>query len=156
MSIRLLFLLLTGSFVGSSFLLAAPPIPVIPSQPTDFEKRDLGSGGVGSVEIAPPNPSQPKKTYRLVNYIAVSADREWSNSAGVKIQASLLAFEEGDSEKVKRPFTLIQDGNIRLLKSGAKVPHVIPMTMLSESDQEFIRALNLANRKAAMPSGPAA
>ncbi len=121
---------LTGvvhSQVGQNF-------PVTPSHPTDFERENVGSGlsGVGIIE-------EPKASEKIrVSFTAVSPLREWRNAKGVVIRGHLIAFEPGDHSDSDQPLTLISDGKVRLLVQGKNNFNVLPLTVLSKADQEYI------------------
>ncbi len=130
---------------------AQTTIPVTPSQPTSFKKRDLGSSlgstdpGVGG---GPKNPKAvpAKPVYKTVQYIGIAAERNWTSDKGKVIRGTLLAFENGPKESVVGQVTLIRDGNIRLLRTGANKPSVIALNMLSPEDQKFVCDLDVENR----------
>lgn len=135
--------ILAAASVGSA--LGQSRFPVTPAHPTRFETRAIGSG-VGTSAIV----SEPKRAeVQKIVFIAVSPHREWTSKEGKTITGSLLAFEQGDVDKVPRPFALIKDGKIRMLKSGSAKPFVFSMNVLSEEDQTYIQALEASNKEAA-------
>jgi hypothetical protein len=81
-------------------------------------------------------------------YIAVSDKCAFVSTEGKKITAQLITFEEGATEKVKRPLTLIKDGNLCLLVSGNQKASVLPLSRLREEDQDFVKAGDEANQTA--------
>ncbi|MEZ5326876.1 MAG: hypothetical protein R3F19_17645 [Verrucomicrobiales bacterium] len=130
---------------------AQTTIPVTPSQPTSFKKRNLGSslGSTGAgVGVGPRNPKRipAKPVYKTVQYIGIAAERNWTSHKGKVIRGTLLAFENGPKESVVGQLTLIRDGNIRLLRTGTNRPSVIALDMLSPEDQKFVRDLDVVNR----------
>ena len=128
---------------------AQAPVPVTPSQPTSFKKRDLGTTIGSGVGIGSRNPklTPAKRVFKTVQYIGIAPERGWKNEKGKTIRGTLLAFENGPKEKVIGPLTLIRDGKVRLLRAGANKPSVFPLSVLSPADQKFIRALDAENKK---------
>ena len=131
--------------------LQAQNIPVTPSTPTEFKKRDLGGSlGTGSVGI-----KRAKTKPVVISYIAVTESRAFVNQEGKSITAQLVAFEEGDPAKLKQQLTLIKEGKIRLLVKGRGKASVLPLAKLSEDDQAFVKAVDEANKAAAAKKKPA-
>ncbi len=143
----LLFCLLGYSFVVGDGEVLAQNFPVTPANPTEFKKRDLG-GSLGSSVVGVGEAKAQTKT-KTLRYIAVSDNRSFESTDGKKITARLIAFEEGDVATVKRPLTLIKDGRIRLLVRGKQKASVVPLTRLREEDQDYVKAVDEANRAAA-------
>ncbi len=124
------------------FSLKAQTVPVTPASPTEFKKRDLGGTlGTGVVGI---KRAQTKPV--VITYIAVSESRAFVSEEGKSITAQLVAFEEGDPAKLKRPLTLIKEGKIRLLVDGRRKANVLPLAKLREEDQAFVQAVDEANQ----------
>ena len=95
----------------------------------------------------------PKKVVK--KYIAVSDTRVWKDKAGRTMPGNLLAFDDGGAETAKRPLTLIRDGAVRLLKTGATEPMLVSLQALVPEDQAFIAAIDQTNRQAApKPTAP--
>lgn len=119
--------------------------PVTPSTPTDFETRNLGNHLTGAATH-----SEPKVTEkRTVTYTAVSPLRAWKNTKGVTVSGRLLAFEPGNHADSQKPLTLIRKGKVRLLVEKSKKFHDLPLTSLSQSDQEYLKGLIKARLEAA-------
>ena len=120
-----------------------PNTPVTPATPKDWNTRNIDGGnqvGVRVNEI----PRQPRK----ITYIAVCESRDWKNHEGRTIQASLVAWEEGDAARGRLDLTLVQDGKVRMLLPGNRVTPY-PLANLSEADRKFIDGLILARKQAA-------
>ena len=147
---------LSVTFVAGFVLLgsaaAQSRIPVTPSQPTSFKRRDVGTAvgtsGAG-IGIGPANPAPvpEKPVYKTVQYIGVTPERDWTNVEGKVIRGTLLAFEDGPKEKAAGPLTLVRDGKVRLLRVRTNKPSVFPLATLSALDQKFVLALDAENRK---------
>ena len=127
------------------------PEVVVPAMPKKLTTRGIGSGaGIssGGVKIGPEESTNRKKTIHIV-YIAVSPVREWQDERGRSVTGSLLAYETGDAKAVKGPFTIVKEGQIRLLKKGGTKPLPFPLDALSERDQDFVRKLDRDNHRVA-------
>ncbi|MFP6872847.1 MAG: hypothetical protein VCA55_04990 [Verrucomicrobiales bacterium] len=78
-------------------------------------RRPLGGGGSfgggGLVKPAPPR----QAITRTITYLALTKERQWLNTGGKSIFATLVAFDTGDKAKSIPP-TIIKSGKIRLLK----------------------------------------
>ncbi len=135
--------ILAATGVGSAAAQTASP--VTPSHPARFEIRGVGSGVGAGVIVSEVKRTAVQKTV----FIAVSPDRQWTSKDGRTITGSLLAFEEGEVDKAPRPLTLIKDGKIRILKSGATKPSVFPVTLLTEEGQTYVQALDASNKESA-------
>ena len=150
---RPMALLVVGVVMFSAVAVVEAQIttPVTPSQPTSFKKRDLGTA-LGStspgVSVGPrnPRPGPTESAYKTVQYIGIATARNWTNDKGKTIRGILLAFENGPKEKLAGPLTLISDGKIRLLRTGANKPSIVSINMLSPEDQKFVRHLDAGNR----------
>ena len=130
-------------------VIQAQTVPVTPSSPKEFKKRDLGGAlGTGAVGVKAP------KKVSTITYIAVSEERAFANTSGKLIMAQLIAFEEGDPAKVDRPLTLIKDGKIRLLVKGRGKASVVPLEKLREEDRAYVKALDAANKATAKKDDP--
>ena len=108
--------------------------------------NDLGGGvGIGLGKL----PTQPPKTIRIAITV-VGKEREWTNNAGVKIMASLLAFPKPEGADRNTPVEILRDGQIRLMR-GEDHENIVPYPLekLSEDDQEFVSNLALNLRLAA-------
>jgi hypothetical protein len=145
------------------------PAQVVPTTPTKFGKRNVGSmtDGGGSANIGlSPNATQPKPTVREISYIALSDARQWTSTDGKALIGKLIAFEQ--TEQVlpagqtatptttptapvlpARP-TLIRTGNVRLLVQQKAFE--LPLDRLAQPDRDFILQLDAAiAKKAATP-----
>jgi hypothetical protein len=138
-------LLVLAFLIGASCLSSHGQ--VIPSQPTNFNNRNLGTGvNPGTVGVAPVHPGRGKKSV-TIQYIGVAPERAWTNAKGKVIRAMLLAFENGPAENAVKPLTIIRGEKIRLLRQGSQKPGVVALATLSDADREFVRKLDAASRK---------
>lgn len=104
-----------------------------PQTPTAFETRNAGDATEGTAEFG----KEKGKKIKL-QFIALTDSREWHDKNEKPTQARLLAFEEDEGFEG----TVIREGKVRLLVDGAKLFSLLPVSKLSERDQEFV--LNLA------------
>lgn len=139
------FFVVLSALLAAVISASAQNFPVTPASPTEFKKRDLG-GSLGSGVVGV---SQAKTAAKTVRFIAVSDLRAFESTDGKKIMARMLAFEDGDPAKAKRPLTLVKDGKIRLLVDGKTKANVVPLTRLTEKDQDYVKAMDHANQAAA-------
>ena len=127
-------------FLGIAGVAYADPLP---KPPTAFETRNTGTSGEVSNEV-----SEDRKPAVKVTYVAVCESRDWKNSDGRTIQASLIAWEQGGEAQGRLDLTLVNDGKVRLLLPTRKVAEY-PLSQLSEGDRKFVDGLVLARRQAA-------
>ena len=150
--------------LGISLLLAlAAGGQVVPTTPRKFATRAVGSGAVSSATVSQGSGSttagaataRPEAVVRTTTYIVLSGARQWTSSDGKPLLAKLIAFEDVTTESTAgaasslnpqppiagKP-TVIQNGLIRLM-SGQK-PYEVPLTKLSQADQEFIGTVKRA------------
>lgn len=109
------------------------------------EMNSSGGGSSVSIRRMPTTPAKPRTT----TYIAVTPLREWKNSEGTTIRASLLAFDVRKPDQPKVPLTLIRNGKVRLLVDGKKQFSEFPLAKLSVEDQVYIKKLVAATKQAA-------
>lgn len=130
------------------FGLPAQDFPVTPHTPPAFETRDVGEVNDGGVSI---DRTTPEKITKKVTYVVVSKRRDWRNTDGQVIQASMLAFDppEGASEDAALP--LVREGRIRLWIEERKKATEYPLAKLIPEDREFVSQLLEAQRAAAKP-----
>ena len=97
-----------------------------------------GGGSFGGAGLVKPAP--PKKTItRTITYLALTKERQWINTAGKSILATLVAFDSGDKAKSVPP-TIIKGGKIRLLKE--KNVFLLPLDTLSPKDRSEVLSIN--------------
>ncbi len=110
--------------------------------------RTDGTGGGSSVEFGPPKRTEPEKV--RIELTVVGKEREWTNTEGRKILASLVAFPKEPAGSKNAPLEVMRDGKVRLLR-GEDYMNVAeyPLEKLSEADREFVSNLALNIRLAA-------
>ena len=124
----------------------------VPSTPTQFQKRNLGenrgSGGSSSVGVVPRDPAASQPI--VVQLIAVSQMRAWTNAEGKSMTARLLAFS-GPKTGETGPIEVIRDGKVRFLLAGKKESVDYPLDQLSQKDQVDIKAIAQAAKRSPEP-----
>ena len=146
-------------FLGLSAML---PAQVVPTTPTKFGQRGLGSNtsGNGSASLGlSPAATQPKPVVKQISYLSLSESRQWTSNDGKSLIGKLIAFEqmeevlaEGQPSATTAPAlptrpTVIRDGKARLLV--AQKPFELALERLSEADQAFVRQVDAAIAKQA-------
>ena len=119
---------------------------VIPSQPGKFRVRGAGTGADSGVSVN--NPVNPEPRTVVIQYTAVTPEREWTNTDGKKMIARLLAFstpKEGEST----PVEVIREGRVRFLMNLKREPIDYELANLGAEDQVYVKALAQAARTAA-------
>tara|TARA_R110002096_G_scaffold435128_1_gene659449 strand:+ start:3590 stop:4048 length:459 start_codon:yes stop_codon:yes gene_type:complete len=119
--------------VGAAPLMAQ----VVPPNPNQFTKRNLGESGVG-VNLGGATGSA--KQTKTVHYTAVSPLRGWTNLDGKTIQARLMAFS-APAPGETGPVEVIRDGKVRLLISGKNSPVDYPLEQLKAKDKAEIQRI---------------
>lgn len=114
--------------------------------PTAFETNSTGQTGEGSVSI---DRTTPEKITKKVTYVVVSKRRDWRNTDGNIIQASMLAFDPLPGASKDAPLPLVRNGNIRLWIEERKKETEYPLAKLSPQDREFVSQLLEAQKAAA-------
>lgn len=121
-----------------------PPPPGVKIKP-----RAIDGGGQGGVEVVPKSP--PKARY--TTHIVLSESRTWTSSDGKPLEAKLLAFEDlvteapegaappAPPEPPKHP-TVVRGDKVRLLVN--RKPVEVPLSRLSQADQDFIERIRRA------------
>ena len=109
-----------------------------PKTPTAFETEDTGQVAEGIAEFL----KEKGKKVKL-HFIALTDSREWRDKKGKVTLARLLAFEES----LGMEGTVVRDGQVRLLVDGAKVFSLLPLSKLSQNDQDFVRKLVAEQKK---------
>ena len=102
-------------------------------------RRPIGGGGsFGGGGLVKPAP--PKQTItRTITYLALTNERQWLNTSGKSIFATLVAFDTGDKAKSIPP-TIIKAGKIRLLKE--KKVFLLPLDTLSPKHRSEVISIN--------------
>lgn len=122
----------TGGLVSS-------PAQVVPANPNQFTKRNLGeNGGAGSSTGA--SAVTPQSRTVVVQHIAVTPVQAWVSAAGKTMEARLLAFSAPEPGEAG-PVEIIRDGKVRFLVTGRKEPVDFPLAGLDEKEQAKIKAL---------------
>ncbi|MCB1232232.1 MAG: hypothetical protein KDN19_18420 [Verrucomicrobiae bacterium] len=126
--------LLGGLVVSANAQLTLPP------NPNQVSKRKLGESGGASTGTATVGvkPAGPKTI--VINYVAVSPLRQWTNTEGKQMLARLLAFS-APKEGEDGPVEVIREGKVRFLLTGGKEPIDYPLTNLSQTDQIEIKSI---------------
>lgn len=130
------------------FGLPAQDFPVTPHVPPAFETRDVGEVNEGGASITR---TQPQPKTKKVTYVAVSGSRDWKNTEGQVIQASMLAFDPPPGASKDDPLPLVREGRIRLWIEERKKVTEYPLAQLSPEDREFVSRLIEAQKAAAKP-----
>lgn len=147
---RIVFLLpVLASFAGAQV--------VIPPNPGKTEKRSIGGGTSGAVEVIPKK--DPKVRY--TTHIVLSVSRIWTSSDGKLLEGKLIAFEDlvveaekggqepSAPEAPKNP-TVVKGDKIRLLIQ--KKPVELALSRLSQGDREFVEQTRKAYQKKEPPT----
>ncbi|MCH7226956.1 hypothetical protein MLD59_12500 [Verrucomicrobiaceae bacterium E54] len=130
------------------FGLAAQDFPVTPHVPPAFETRDVGEVNDGGASITR---TRPQTKTRKITYIAVSGIRDWRNTGGQVIQASMLAFDPPPGASKDAALPLVREGRIRLWIEERKKVTEYPLAKLSSQDREFVNQLLEAQKTASKP-----
>ncbi len=128
---------------------------VIPANPKKFGSRSIGGGVSPGASVIPKNGTKPATT-RHTTHIILSESRIWSSVDGKIIQGKLIAFEDliveapqGAAEPALPPPpakpTTIRNGKVRIYVN--QKPFEIPLSRLSEADQELILQIQAAIEK---------
>ncbi|MDB6138003.1 MAG: hypothetical protein JWO94_1075 [Verrucomicrobiaceae bacterium] len=136
---------------------ASATAQVVPTTPTHFAKRNIGSSSVTSGVVSDNGSgststgiSQAKAgpTVRTTTYLVLSGARQWTSSDGKPLLAKLIAFEDitteapaGSSATPAPPAipgkpTVQRDGKVRLLVD--RMVYEVALDKLSSADQEFV------------------
>ena len=103
-------------------------------------ERNTGNNGTFATPVSP-----RQKT--IISYITyLTKEREWIDAKGRKMTGRLVAFSApapGKSGHV----VVIQEGKVRLRRTGAKANSDLPINALSESDQLFVKAVDAGIKK---------
>ena len=151
--------------LGAALLISMPAAgQVVPTTPTKFGKRSVGSATTGSSTVSETGSgattsgvttAKPESVIRTTTYIVLSAPRQWTSNDGKPLLAKLIAFEEVVTETTKsnaaatsaapaipgKP-TVIRDGKVRLMVD--RKPYEVPLAKLSQADQDFVNATKRA------------
>ena len=130
------------------FGLPAQDFPVTPQVPPAFDTRDVGEAHNGGASI---ERKKPEKITKKVTYVVVSKRRDWRNTDGQVIQASMLAFDPAPGASQDAALPLVREGRIRLWIEERKPETEYPLAKLSPEDREFVTQLLEAQKAAAKP-----
>lgn len=141
-------------WMTSAALLSAQTIK-LPPNPNDVTRRKIGEGGStgGSAVNVTPGAAAAAQTI-VIQYVAVTPVRAWTNSDGKTMTARLLAFS-APKEGETGPVEVIRDGKVRFLMESGKQPVDYPLGQLSQNDQIDIKAIAQAAKRGA-PEKPKA
>lgn len=112
-----------------------PANPLVPKTSGGSKTRNLGGGGDLGAGV-----SVPKKQTVIVQHVAVTPVRGWTNTGGKTIQARLLAFsapKQGESG----PVEVIREGKIRFLVPGRPQPMDYPIEQLQAEDRAEVERI---------------
>lgn len=114
---------------------------------TDAQKR-LSNGGRGGSTTGLGGATIPSTQRRVTTtYITyISNEREWKDAKGRTMNGRLVAFSAPKPGE-KGQVVVIKDGKVRLRRTGAKVNSDLPIELLSNADQTFIKALDAGLQK---------
>jgi hypothetical protein len=137
-----------GLLIGFIVACGASAQVVVPATPKKFVTRPIEGGGgasVGGVEVLPKDGAKDQKV-RFITHIVLSTSRLWTSTEGKILEGKLIAFEDMVVEAPKgvtpanptppETPTVVRDEKVRLLVK--QKPVEIPVTRLSQGDQEFI------------------
>ncbi len=114
-----------------------------PPAPGQFTGRKLGENGgatAGGSSVGVSSGGAAASRTVVIQYVAVSPVRAWTNAEGKAMQARLLAFS-APAEGEKGPVEVIREGKVRFLLVGGKAPIDYPIAQLSQADQIDIKAI---------------
>jgi hypothetical protein len=162
---------LLRSIVAAGLCLQGLNAQVVPTTPTKFGKRNVGSmtdgGGSASLGLSPQS-ARPAPVVKEISYLTLSDARQWTSTDGKVLVGKLIAYEQmeqvltsGQSATTTtapalpaRP-TVIRQGQIRLLVQQKAFE--LPLDRLSQADRDFIQERDGAIAKqAAAASTPKA
>ena len=149
--------------VAAGLCLQGVTAQVVPTTPTKFGKRGVGSltdgGGSATMGLSPQS-TKPQTVIKEISYISLSDARQWTNTDGKAIVGKLIAFEQMEQVLTSaqgaastatpvlpaRP-TVIRQGSVRLLVQQKAFE--LPLDKLSQADRDFITELDAAIAKKA-------
>lgn len=137
----------------SALLVQAQSLPLPPNPLRPFpnkENRDFNKNSDIQPNVGPARTNDEKVT-RYVSQLSLSELRSWTSSDGKVIEAKLIAFEDltveardgaapAQPEPPKHP-TVVRDASVRL--SVNRKPVILPLSRLSQADQEFVEKIRL-------------
>ncbi len=142
------------------FIALTASAQVVPTTPTKFGKKNLGStsslsGGGSSATTGVTRP-ESQTVVRTITYWTLSGARQWTSTDGKPLLAKLIAFEDLTIEQLKgqpapeapklpSKATVEKDGKVRLLVG--QQPYELPIAKLSDQDREFIATVKRAVAK---------
>jgi hypothetical protein len=161
---------LLRSIVAAGLCLQGLNAQVVPTTPTKFGKRNVGSmtdgGGSASLGLSPQS-ARPAPVVKEISYLTLSDARQWTSTDGKVLVGKLIAHEQmeqvltsGQSATTTtapalpaRP-TVIRQGQIRLLVQQKAFE--LPLDRLSQTDRDFIQERDAAIAKQAAATAPKA
>jgi hypothetical protein len=135
------FLLLTQVLALSAIVSAQDPA-------TEARKRLMERNNTGNgTNVSPTTPGREV----IISYITyLSAEREWSDISDRKMTGRLVAFQAPEPGK-SGPMIVLKEGKILLRRTGTKANSEFPLDQLSETDQVFVKSIDAAIKKDAVP-----
>lgn len=130
---------------------------VVPTTPTKFTTRSLGSSATGSgmsSASAGASVTKPEPVVRTITYLTLSGARQWTSTDGKPLVAKLIAFEDIVVETKGAPaspaaaptlpakVTVVRDGKVRLFANNKA--YELAVDRLSAPDREFIETVQRA------------
>lgn len=155
---------LLRSIVAAGLCLQGLNAQVVPTTPTKFGKRNVGSmtdgGGSASLGLSPQS-SRPAPVVKEISYLTLSDARQWTSTDGKVLIGKLIAHEQmeqvltsgqGATTTTTAPVlparpTVIRQGQIRLLVQQKAFE--LPLDRLSQADRDFIQERDAAIAKKA-------
>ena len=134
-------------------------VSIPPPPGSKFKTRQIGGLGTGGVQVVPGGHEEARVTY--ITHVILSVSRIWQSSDGRTLEGKLIAFEDlvveapkgGEAPPVPEPPkhpTVVRNGKIRVLMD--RKPVEIPLSRLSNGDQEFVESVRKANEKKTVQS----
>ena len=154
------------SGLGAVFLFGTAALAqVVPTTPTRFAKRNVGSSSVANGTVSESGTgsanagvasAKVEPMVRTTTYIVLSGARQWTSSEGKPMLAKLIAFEEVTTETsskdataaanaqpvITQKPTVIRDGKVRFLMD--RKAYEVALDKLSPADQDFIKTMKRA------------
>ena len=139
---------------GLCFLMTAAQAQLtVPPNPNDVSRRKIGESGGGASAAVGVSPAAGASRTIVIQYTAVSPQRQWTNTDGKTMVARLLAFS-APAEGGTGPVEVIREGTVRFLLDRGQEPIDYPLARLSQADQIDIKAIAQAAKRGS-PAAPA-
>ncbi len=115
-----------------------PSNPLVPGEAGGTSKRNLGGGG--DIGVATGAKTDTSKRTVVINYVAVTPLKDWTNLDGKTIKARILAFSAPKPDE-EGPVEVIRDGKVRLLIPGKPKPIDYPLSNLTRAHRDEIERI---------------